>query len=1052
MQASERRERETAPVLDDSQREVVALGESESAAVLGAPGSGKTTTLVELVADRVLGRGWSPSQLVALTTSRTTATRLRDRLARRLAVPTNGPIARTVNSLAFDIVTQAARRAGAPAPTLVTGADQDSDIGQLLEGQIADDADDAWPHPLTREVRRLRAFRTELRELMMRATEYGVSPRRLAELGGLHGRPEWVAAARFTEDYLAVVSASRSSQLDSAELAGFAVAALAESAPLRGVDSLRLVVVDDLHEATESTLAVIRGLAARGVCIVAFGDPDVAANAFRGGEVDALGRFASVLQVPDARQLVLSTVYRHSPELRGLVSAATGRIGAAAAGIHRAAAAVGTSDDPAVIRIEADSPARQWATIARHIRERHVFDDVAWERMAVVVRSGALVPAVARALALADVPTRTSHAGRPLREDRGARGLLTVIDVGCGRSPLDGAVAEEMLLGPYGGLDRLALRRLVLALRAEELAGGGNRSAHELLAEAMSAPGRLATIDHRAARTAARLAGILARTGELAAEGASAEELLWEAWDASGLARSLHQQATGSGITAAEANRHLDGVVGLFSAAKRFAERHPGSPASVFLDGILDADVAEDTLSPQSAGDAVLVTTPAALVGLEFEVVVIGGLQDGVWPNLRLRGSLLGPSDLVRAVTGSVGAGIDARREVLGDELRLFALAASRARRQLVLSAVSNDDESPSVLFRLGAAGSATVRAPAVSPLTLRGLTGRLRRELVTPLASDAQRDDAAAGLARLALDGIPGADPGDWHGMLAPSTSEPVYGPEDTVPISPSRLQRFEDSPVDWFIETIAGSESSTAMGIGTILHWAMETAAEPGVDALWAAVEQRWTELLYEAPWLAEQQRRMAKVLVGGIAEYLADFRDDGKQLVAAEGRFEVDVGPARVKGSIDRIERSSDGAVVIVDLKTGTPLTKQQSIDEHPQLGAYQLALAEGVLDDYFADFRSGDGEPPTGVRSGGAKLLFVKKGIGRKRYREAVQHPLDAAALDAFRARILQAAAGMAAARFSGALELVERPGQSSGLSLHRVPAVSSDSADPVGELS
>lgn len=83
------------PVLDASQKQVLDLADSQSAAVIGAPGSGKTTTLIELVADRVLGRGLSPDDLLVLAPTRYSATRLRDRLATRIGVPTRGPLART---------------------------------------------------------------------------------------------------------------------------------------------------------------------------------------------------------------------------------------------------------------------------------------------------------------------------------------------------------------------------------------------------------------------------------------------------------------------------------------------------------------------------------------------------------------------------------------------------------------------------------------------------------------------------------------------------------------------------------------------------------------------------------------------------------------------------------------------------------------------------------------------------------------------------------------------------------------------------------------------
>ena len=81
--------------------------------------------------------------------------------------------------------------------------------------------------------------------------------------------------------------------------------------------------------------------------------------------------------------------------------------------------------------------------------------------------------------------------------------------------------------------------------------------------------------------------------------------------------------------------------------------------------------------------------------------------------------------------------------------------------------------------------------------------------------------------------------------------------------------------------------------MNVGTILHWAMETATDPTVDAIWAAVESRWDELVFEAPWLAEHQRRVTRVLAQGIAEYLRDF--GGGRQAARRGGGSVQV-PAR------------------------------------------------------------------------------------------------------------------------------------------------------------
>ncbi|MCC6270653.1 MAG: ATP-dependent helicase [Microbacteriaceae bacterium] len=1026
---------------DDSQSAFVRLPDSASAVVVGAPGTGKTATLVELVAHRVLDRGWHPNDLVVIAPSRASASRLRDRLALRVAVPTEGPLARSINSMAFEAVSFARQLAGQPLPRLLTGGEQDSDIAQLLEGHVEEGTGPLWPDPLGPDVRELRRFRTELRDTMMRATEYGLNPERLRQLAREHDRPEWSAVADFQSEYLQVMGELRPHQLDAAELVAAAVRSIDAGVIPESLARLRLVIIDDVQEATRATLTLVSALSRRGASVIAFGDPDVASNAFRGGEADVVGRLGQKLGRTDISTLRLSTSHRQGTNLRALTGAVTARIGTAQTVGHRNPVLSTGEQAPRpgeVLTLLGPTPARLWSTIARRLREHHINAGASWNDMAIVVRSRAQVPAIARALALADVPTRTGAGGTPLREDTVVRALLAVVEAGIGRVEITAEIAAELLLGAFGGLDKLALRRLRLALRTEEIAGGGDRPSDELLVEALVAPGRFATIDHSSSRAAARLAETLDRIGAAGREGASIEELLWLVWDRSGRAHEWRAQALGSGILAAEANRNLDGVLALFTAAKRFVEREPGAPASAFLAAVLDAEVPEDTLAPAARSDAVLVTTPAGVLGLEFDTVVVAGLQDGVWPNLRLRGSLLYPAELVRAeLEGAHPASgtetIDARKMVLFDELRMFTLAISRARREVILAAVANDDEAVSVFFGLAPDGSTVLSADIGTPLTLRGLVGKLRRRLTDSNGTDHQ---AAANLALLAEKGIPGAAPSDWHGVLDSSDDGPLFLDDEVVPVSPSKLGAFEESPLDWFIDSVSGTQSSTAMGLGTIVHWAMETATDPVAEAVWAAIESRWGELLFEAPWLAEQQKRAARQLASAVAEYLGDFEREQKQLVAAEERFSLEVGRARVNGSIDRVERSPDGGVVIVDLKTGKAETNQSVIDAFPQLGAYQLAYNSGVFDDVL--------DPLGEHRAGGAKLLFVREGKSGKSYREGVQAPLSDEQLEEFRDRIRKAAVGMALGMYPGSRVLDPYSfGDSIQRMMHRVRAVSSD---------
>ena len=1105
-------------VLDAEQQRVVDARRTPGAIVLGAPGSGKTTAVIELVAAAVLDDGVDPARVLVLTPSRRTATVLRDRLALRLAVPgavpieaavpggavpieaavpsvavprvLPGPLARSIAAYAFSVVTASHRLGSLAEPRLLSGADQDADLAELLDRDVLTEilGPDAapgplWPEHLGPDVRRLPAFRTELRDAIARLSEHGWTTDQLRAAARSRSRPEWVAVADFVDEYRRILGASRPGQLDPAELVRAAVGLVRD--PVAGMPSAPLLVVlDDAHDATPSGFDLLAALAATGATVIALGDPDLAANTFRGAEPEALAHLPAALGWRDTRPIVLPLVYRHGAAIRALAADVTGRIGAAAAGIQRRAGAskprgegADAPDDarriPAewggpLIALEASNPTRERALVADLLRERHLLDGIPYGRMAVIVRSGTMVPGIVRALGQADVPVQSTASGRPLREHPAARALIRHVDVGVGRSPLDAVAATELLLGPLGGLDRVGLRRLRRALRAEELTGDGDRSADELLVDALTAPDRLATIDHRIARRAARLARTLQSIGERHAAGATVDELLWLAWSESHVAEHWRREAAaGFGVAAAEADRALDAVVALFTAAATIVDTVPDATVESFLSRVLDSDVGDDLLAPLRGADAVLVATPSAVTGLEADVVVIAGLTEGVWPNTRVRGTLLGAPLISRLARGLPVDDLDERRMVLDDELRMFTLAASRARRQLVVTATAGDDEQPSALFALVreharreravtlghdpadarpeavAAFEAALAASSARPVrarSLRRLVGRLRRELVNDdrVARDRDKAEAALALARLAVERVPGASPDAWWGLLGPSTETLLFADDETVPLSPSTLDAIESSPLDWFLDRIAPGETGPAMGIGTIVHWAMETATAPDVDAIWAAIESRWSELVFESPWLADQQRRLARRYAVGVADYLRDAVDEGRGLIAAEQRFSTVVDRARVTGIVDRIEVDADGRVRIIDLKTGKPLTKQTDIDEHAQLGAYQLAYADGAFDEALDIVLQGLPHYP-----GGARLLFVREGAKGSDYREAVQAPLDEQQLDGFRERLRQAVAAIAVARLTGVRSIDRFDFSAREHRIHRVGPVTGD---------
>jgi len=142
--------------------------------VLGAPGTGKTSTAIEIVVDRVRRDEVAPDQCLVLTASRTAAADLRNRITARIGGTTTEPLARTHQALGFSILRQFAALRGDPSPRLLSGPEQDLILRELLAGHASGEGKaPRWPEQVHAALA-TRGFRTELRDLLMRAVERGL--------------------------------------------------------------------------------------------------------------------------------------------------------------------------------------------------------------------------------------------------------------------------------------------------------------------------------------------------------------------------------------------------------------------------------------------------------------------------------------------------------------------------------------------------------------------------------------------------------------------------------------------------------------------------------------------------------------------------------------------------------------------------------------------------------------------------------------------------------------------------------------------------------------
>jgi superfamily I DNA/RNA helicase/RecB family exonuclease len=850
--------------------------------VLGAPGSGKTTALGQLVSQ--LEQTIDPSSILVLTPTRQSATRLRDLLALASKRPTTSPRAQSVTGYAFGRLAESN-----PQIRLLSGAMQQSILRDLVEKS----PNSPWGYDI--QTIGLQGFIQELRDLFAVCIENGLNTQWLLQKSQEFNHRGLTIAAELLPAYQEELA--RRGLVDPSQL-------ILSASQLPAPD-YQWILVDDAQDFSKAGLALVQKLA-KSANVALFGDPDSSVLGFRAGVVDGfVGEFAA------ARKHYLEPSSNFSQELSKLASKLPPQL----AGPQRPRPSLGQSKVQTALF---DNQVSEADWLASEIRQRRMREGLSWGDFAVVARTRTQLDQLASALAAREVPTVTLGTSQPLRDQPMARALLETAHLGLSRGDQNSVI--EVLHSPIFGLDSIAIRRLKRQLAQQP--DFHEVPSSDLLVAALEVEIEPSTPEFR---KLGKLTALIQNVRSLAES--SAHELLSAVWSIVDHS-ALQVLAKGSSEVALSANRSLDSVLELFAAAQRFDANQLGT-ASDFVVTQLDQAVPEDSLAAKGLRPAVQLTTAAGLSDRSYQVVLLPRLQDGIWPNLRPRSSLLGANSLSGYLNGKVAQPTLPVRSELDDEIRLFYKAIGAARSEVIITAMVSQEEQPSQFFEM--LGLSPERIQQAISFDLRRLVGSYRRAL-------ASGDQSVAPLlAALALLQVPGAHPAGWQGLLPISTNEPLVVEGEDIRFSPSRLSAFEKCPVHWFIQNFGGDGSGFEASLGTLLHAALEVSTSE--VELESFVESNWHTLEFEATWQSSGQKRKALNMVAALGEYL---RSAG-ELVSAEQKFEVKIGRLVIAGKIDRVERDASGGLRVVDLKTGKPPGVQE-VTTHRQLAVYQLAVKE------------------------------------------------------------------------------------------------------------
>jgi ATP-dependent helicase/nuclease subunit B len=294
------------------------------------------------------------------------------------------------------------------------------------------------------------------------------------------------------------------------------------------------------------------------------------------------------------------------------------------------------------------------------------------------------------------------------------------------------------------------------------------------------------------------------------------------------------------------------------------------------------------------------------------DLLVLGGLNEGVWPALPAPDPWLAPrlrSDL----------GLPSLERRIGLAAHDFATALG-ARRVLVTRA-RRDARAPAIASRFW--------------LRLEAMTGGLTRS--PELKAWARTIDRAG-------------------------TPEPAERPAPSPPveirprsISVTEVDRLKADPFAFYARKMLGlmaldpvDADPTAAWRGSAVHevleaWMKEDDCDPAmlrarVDAL---LESQAAHPLMRALW----QPRLGEA-IDFVAGQVAANRAEGRRPLAAEEKGNIALGGIRLRGVADRIDRLADGGLAIVDYKTGSPPSGRAVGEGYSlQLGLLGLIAEQG-----------------------------------------------------------------------------------------------------------
>ena len=615
--------------LNERQREAV-LAPDGPMLILAGAGSGKTTVLIERVAE-LIRRGVPSWRILTITFTNKAAGELKSRLSQKLGPVGEEVWAATFHSTCVRILRREIHRLGYENGFTIYDADDAHRLMKDIVKELGLDEKIYVPKLVLGQI--------------SRAKDAMLLPAQYLRTHADDQRAEGIA--RCYERYR--IRCRESNALDFDDLIFHTVQLLLTDAEVRAYYQQRFlhVLVDEYQDTNHLQYLLASTLAAGHGNLTVVGDDDQSIYRFRGATVENILGFAK--QYADTRVIRLEQNYRST---QNILDAANGVI-ARNAGRHAKTLWTGNERGEPLQFFEGYSDEDEAQYVADRIIEART-KGLEFRNFAVLYRTNAQSNRIEDAFKRSGIPYRLIGGVR-FYDRAEIKDMLAYLQLCC--NPADDLRLQRVINTPARGIGAKTLD-ILAALAARD-----GVSQFDAARRAASYP----EFGRSAAAALERFAEIIERLRQKLSGGLSLGEFYDEVLAETGYLRPLEEKND------FEARGRIENVMELKSSLVQYEENWsppsdaqdeppaPDAEAPALSGFLYQVSLFTDVERYDENADAAVMMTIHAAKGLEFDVVFLVGMEDGIFPGLRSMGD----------------------PEELEEERRLCYVAITRARRTL---------------------------------------------------------------------------------------------------------------------------------------------------------------------------------------------------------------------------------------------------------------------------------------------------------------------------------------------------------------------------------